>query len=47
MFHANVEFELLCEICNFEDLLLLPNMKISPIDMDHRQKLSFIASNKN
>jgi hypothetical protein len=40
LFHANVELKLFCEICNFEDFLLLPNMKIYHIDRDHRQKLS-------
>jgi hypothetical protein len=45
MFHANVELKLFCEICNFEDFLLLPNMKISHIDRDHRQEWSFITSN--
>jgi hypothetical protein len=32
LFHANVELKLFCEICNFEDFLLLPNMKIYHID---------------
>ena len=47
MVHANVDFEVFSEICNFKDFFLGgPNIKISRIGRYHRQEFSSLALKK-
>lgn len=45
MYHTNVDFEVFCEICNFEDFFW-PNMKVSDISRDHKEDFSFLVLKK-